>query len=144
MRIDQIKQIAKSTAMFAPPANAEQLKRCEEDLYILDLPHIPQEYSDFLSKCNGFSDGGDQAFYGTERVELKGYKLQDIVSANQYESHIGFFVAKKILQIGGGREELFVYNAANGRYEMLDDMALDAYKSFETFEDMFIAVNKRL
>ena len=116
MRIDQIKQIAGSTAVFAHPATAEELKRCGEDLYILDLPPIPQEYSDFLSQCNGFLDGGDQNFYGTERIELSGYKLKDIVSAN--ENDIDFYIREKKLLIGSGGEELFVYNAANGCYEI--------------------------
>ena len=139
VRIDQIKQIAKSTAIFEPPATAEELKRCQEDLYVLDLPPMPQAYVDFLSICNGFSDGGDQSFYGTERT-LKS-KPNGIVSANEH--NMDFFVTNKKLLIGKGGEELFVYNAADGRYEMIDDLALDVYESFKTFEELFRAVNKR-
>ena len=133
MRIDQIKQISGRAAQFDPPATDEEIKQCQEDLYVLDLPPIPQEYVEFLRQCNGFSDGGDQGFFGTEYI----------ITANQYEFHMDFFIREKKLHIGGGGEDLFVYNAVNGCYEELDETGLDVYKSFETFEDMFRAANKR-
>ena len=143
MRIDQFKQIAGKTAQFDLPATDEEIKQCQEDLYILDLPPIPQEYVDFLRQCNGFSDGGDQCFFGTETELTKKYKQGHIVSANQYEFHMDFFIREKKLHIGTGGEDLFVYNAVNGCYEVLDETGLDVYKSFETFEELFRYVNKR-
>jgi len=131
MTIDQIEQIAGRTAEFEPPATAVDLIRCRMKLAKMKLPEIPKAYADFLRQCNGFSDGGDQAFYGTDQI----------VSANDNEK--AFFRAKKKILLGIGGEDLYVYNAKTGHYEVWDETCFDVYKEYETFEDMFRYVNKR-
>jgi hypothetical protein len=128
-----------NTALFASPATAEQLERCQETLENMGLPLIPQEYADFLRERNGFLDGGDIAFYGTERIKSKksNFRFKDIVSANEYKFHINHFIERKKVLLGSKGNDLYVYNAAEECYEVLDVLDLDVYKRFDNFWDMF-------
>ena len=127
-------------AMIVRPATAEDLKSCQEDMAEEEMPHIPQEYCDFLTMLNGFAWNGIE-FYSTDQVTDNdtGYMLNDIVSANESFARIneGF---GHCIQLGRADEDLFVYNTKNRRYEVLDMTGRDVLEEYETFEALFARV----
>ena len=127
-------------AMIVRPATTEDLKSCQEDMTDEEMPIIPHEYCDFLSKLNGFAWNGIE-FYSTDQVtdNDSGYMLNDIVSAN--ESFVRFNeVFGHCVQLGRADEDLFVYNTQNGRYEVLDMTSRDVMEEYETFAALFAGV----
>ena len=71
------------------------------------------------------------------------YMLNDIVSANEkFVEYNNDFLPQieNYVFLGDADEDLFVYNTANGRYEVLDRTGRDVMEDFETFEAMFAGV----
>ena len=106
----------------------------------MELPPIPQEYADFLSKLNGFAWNGIE-FFSTDQVTDPDteYMLNDIVSANEdfTEQNEGL---KHCVLLGRADDDLYVYNRQSGRYEVLDMTGRDVMDSFDSFEAMFVGV----
>ena len=130
-------------AMIVRPASSEDLKMCTEDMAEMEFPPIPKGYTDFLSKLNGFAWNGIE-FFSTDQVTdtETNYTLNDIVSANEqfFEYNEDFLDVENYVYLGRSDMDLYVYNATNGRYEVLDDVGRDVMEDFETFEEMFVGV----
>ena len=127
-------------AMIPRPASSKDLALCQKDMAETELPPVPQGYIDFLRGVNGFAWNGIE-FYSTDQVTdpETNYTLNDIVSANEaFADYSDDF--KDMVLLGRADEDLFVYNIANKKYEVLDFTAHDVMEDFDTFDAMFVGV----
>ena len=112
-------------AMIVRPASSKDLAMCQKDMAEIGLPAIPQGYIDFLRGVNGFAWNGIE-FFSTDQVTdtETNYMLNDIVSANEdWTDYSDDF--KGLVLLGRADDDLFVYNTANQKYEVLDFTAHD-------------------
>ena len=124
-------------AMIVRPASSKDLAMCQKDMAEIGLPAIPQGYIDFLRGVNGFAWNGIE-FFSTDQVTdtETNYMLNDIVSANEdWADYSDDF--KGLVLLGRADDDLFVYNTANQKYEVLDFTAHDVMDDFDTFDAMF-------
>jgi hypothetical protein len=127
-------------AMIVRPATAEDLKLCQKDMADTEMPPIPQEYTDFLSRLNGFAWNGIE-FFSTDQVTdtESDFTLNDIVSANEdFTRHNEGL--EHCVYLGRADDDLYVYNTKNGHYEVLDMTGRDVMEEFGSFEAMFVGV----
>ena len=127
-------------AMIVRPASAEDLELCQKDMAEMERPAIPQGYTEFLSKLNGFAWNGIE-FFSTDQVtdlETK-YMLNDIVSANEMFAEYNEGLEHCVF-LGRADDDLYVYNTQNQRYEVLDMTGRDVMDNYKTFEEMFVGV----
>ena len=142
MSIDDVlnKITENAGAMIVRPATGEDLELCQKDMADMDMPPVPQEYADFLSKLNGFAWNGIE-FFSTDQVTdpTNDFMLNDIVSAN--EDFIGQNEGlEHCVLLGRADDDLYVFNTQNGRYEVLDMTGRDVMEDFDTFEALFVGV----
>ena len=139
---DILNAAAKRNAIIVPPATENDLLICQKTMTEKKLPPIPQEYMDFLRKCNGFV--WDVKFYGTNQVHYPhrgDYTLRNIVSENEdFLKHHAALNDCVFLGMGFNNDYLLVYNTSNGFFEVVDRSDHDVDKEYETFEAMFIGV----
>ncbi|MCR5094081.1 MAG: YrhA family protein [Lachnospiraceae bacterium] len=129
--------------LIVKPAEGMELKRLQEDLQKLaDLgvavPQAPADYLEFLEVANGLSWNGFE-FFGTYQVTVKksGYTLQDIVTMNDkmHERKMGL---SNMLLLGRFDDDIYVYNANNGKYQALDSLTLTEIETCNTFDQLLI------
>jgi hypothetical protein len=131
-------------AMIVRPATDKDIKRCRKDFKIMEFAApIPDGYVEFLKQLNGFAWNGIE-FFSTDQVTdpETDYTLNDIVTANEdfAEQNGDFLEIKNYMLLGRADDDLYVYNAANGRYEVLDMTGRDVMEEYKTFEAMFVGV----
>ena len=129
-----------SGAMIVRPASSKDLAMCQKDMAEIGLPAIPQGYIDFLREVNGFAWNGIE-FFSTDQVTdpETDYMLNDIVSANEDLTDYSDDFQGMVL-LGRADDDLYVYNTANEKYEVLDFTAHDVMEDFDSFEAMFEGV----
>lgn len=126
--------------MIVRPATDKDIDLCNKDMGQFEFPPLPSGYIDFLKKLNGFAWNGIE-FFSTDRVTdtETNYTLPDIVSANEdfaeYNEELEGLVC-----LGRADDDIYVYNVANERYEVLDMTGRDVMEDFASFEAMFVGV----
>jgi hypothetical protein len=138
-----IKDLAdEESADIAPPASQHELDRCQKELVSKGFPPIPQEYLDFLSKCNGFVWGVH--FFGTRPVpdsDPEHHELRDdLITAN--EDFVRYYdYLKHCLLIGEGFEDMYCYDTKEGIFKT---WARDAgfWIDHESFDALFVDANE--
>jgi hypothetical protein len=131
-------------AMIVRPATDKDIKRCKKDFKNIDCTvPLPDGYIWFLKQLNGFAWNGIE-FFSTDQVTdpETDYTLNDIVTANEgfAEQNGDFLEIKNYMLLGRADDDLYVYNAANGHYEVLDMTGRDVMEDFDSFEAMFVGV----
>ena len=122
-----------------PPASADDLKQCQNELETRLFPSIPQSYYAFLStKCNGYAWG--IYFFGTKPISHYNSNafLEDIVTAN--EDFRGRNHKKRYcLYIGWGEGVNYYYNTESGLFEARSNRGEPEQDNceYETFCEMF-------
>jgi len=138
---DILKKLADDDgAMIVRPASSKDLAQCQRDMAEIELPPVPQGYIDFLREVNGFAWNGIE-FFSTDQVTdpESNYTLNDIVSANEdFADYSDDFEGMVLL--GRADDDLYVYNTANEKYEVLDFTGHDVMEDFDTFDAMFEGV----
>jgi len=134
---DVLNKLKQERALMGEPATADDLERCQKAMADNGFAPIPQEYLDFLTKCNGLEFDGSRYSYGTDKVPSHNsdYALMDIVSANiRFTKNL--VDEEDYVVLGDGEcDVLYLYNIKNGRYEV--DM-YGPIREFDTYEAMFI------
>jgi hypothetical protein len=111
-----------------------------QEMAILDsdgFALIPDEYIDFLTEtANGFAWNG-RMFYGTQPLKNEqGIEvIDDLYSANQYWNCFDELYNKLVL--GACDDDLYVFDADNQIYEILDRCGRDALETYPTFGQLF-------
>jgi len=125
------------SATIPLPASEEDLEKCQKELAAKGFQPIPQEYINFLRKCNGFAWG--LTFFGTEPISSYGnYAVWNgLVAANEYFAELECYDwLHHCLYIGEGCEKIFLYDPEKNLYRTWDyDAGL--WDDYETFEAMF-------
>ncbi len=138
---DILKQLSKDEgAMIVRPASSKDLAQCQKDMAEIGLPPVPHGYIDFLRDVNGFAWNGIE-FFSTDQVTdpESGYTLNDIVTANEDFADYGDDLEGFVL-LGRADDDLYVYNVANEKYEVLDFTGHDVMEDYDTFDAMFEGV----
>jgi hypothetical protein len=115
--------------------NSKTFDDVEKKLGEMGLIALPEELKNFLSLMNGLMYSSAEFFsVGDKVVEDCGYKLMDIITANNVENTIE--KDDKRLLIGREDEDVYCYNSENGRYEILDRIDWAVMEEFSNLEDM--------
>ena len=125
------------SATILPPASEEDIEQCQQALAAKGFPPIPQEYLDFLRKCNGFAWG--IWFFGTAAFSAYGsYSTHDgLVAANVYFTGLEHYDwLHHCLYLGEGCEKIFLYDPEKKLFRTWDYNA-GLWDDYETFEAMF-------
>ena len=99
------------------------------------MPSLPADYIEFLKICNGYAFNGVY-FYSTDMVTdpETDFTLDDIVSINDYNDYRD--LGNKLI-VGRSDEDLYVYDADNQKYEILDYTSSDTMEEYNSFEELF-------
>ena len=138
---DILKKLADDEgAMIVRSATSKDLAQCQKDMAEIGLPPIPHGYIDFLREVNGFAWNGIE-FFSTDQVTdpVSNYTLNDIVTANEDFAEYSDDLAGCVL-LGRADDDLYVYNTANEKYEVLDFTGHDVMEDFDAFDAMFEGV----
>ena len=134
MTIEKIlKKLKQEHALMGEPAIASDLERCQKAMADNGFAPIPQDYLDFLTKCNGLEFDGIY-FCGTNKVPSRSsdYMLKDIVSLNiKFTERVS---TQNIVLGEGDCDVLYLYHPESGRYKV--DM-YGTIDEFDTFEALF-------
>ena len=146
MTIDDVfNKLKQERALMGVPATVDDLERCQKTMVDNGFAPIPQEYLDFLTKCNGLEFDGSRYCFGTDKVPSRSpdYALMDIVSANiRFAEHRMCEDYEGYVILGDGECDVsYLYNTKSGKYEV--DM-YGALREFDTYEAMFTYELSRL
>lgn len=141
-KIDEIlRELAdEESAEIQPPASVKDIEQCQKTLAAKGFPALPQEYTDFLRKCNGFVWGVN--FFGTKPFPSSDPDSdsirKDLVAVNKdfIKDSGNLPHLKHRLLIGESGEEYYVYNAQKERYETISEL-YQVRDDYETFEALF-------
>ncbi len=136
MIIDIIEKVSENEeAMIVRPADTKDLAICQKELSEYSMPSLPADYIEFLKICNGYAFNGVY-FYSTDMVTdpETDFTLDDIVSINDYNDYRD--LGNKLI-VGRSDEDLYVYDADNQKYEILDYTSSDTMEEYNSFEELF-------
>lgn len=124
-------------AMIVRPASSKDLAQCQKDMAEIEMHPVPQGYIDFLREVNGFAWNGIE-FFSTDQVTdpESNYTLLDIVTANEDFAEYNDDLPDCVL-LGRADDDLYVYNTANSKYEVLDFTGHDVMEDYDTFDALF-------
>ena len=130
-----LETLKKDGAAFFPAADERSLRFASSMLSSHRMPAIPMDYITLLKQTDGLSWNGVE-LYGCRANdrEEKGYTLPGLIEANLDFSTIESMHGKLVL--GRASEELFVYDALDQRYHILDRLDLTESASFSSFSEV--------
>jgi hypothetical protein len=123
------------TARIPPPAAEKDLEDC-----LKVFPMLPDEYINFLRKCNGFS--WKTKFYGTRIIPETRYvsSVESIFTANETYFKKNAY-PENCLLIGKMYDFHFFYDIEKGKYISRENLA-GYTDEYETFEALFVTENR--
>ena len=132
------------SAMIPRPASEKDINLCQKDLVKLGLEPLPQDYIDFLKKCNGLAWNGI-VFYSTDQVtevgssgcqdNPNGFRIMDLATMND-DFNDRYELDEKVL-LGSADEDYYTYNIETKKYEALERESREPWEECDTFEDLF-------
>ncbi|MCK5297001.1 MAG: YrhA family protein [Alphaproteobacteria bacterium] len=129
-----ISTLEKDGAVLFPPAEDRSIRFVSSMLTSHKFAAIPSQYGKMLKQADGLIWNGVE-LYGTRAVEREelGYVFPGLIEANL--EFLGYEAINGKLIIGRAAEELFIFNARERRYQVLDRLDFSLSGSFISFRE---------
>lgn len=126
--------VRKDGAAMFPPADDRSLRFVSSMLSSRRMAPIPTHYAAVLKFSDGMSWNGVELF-GTSSIERRemGYVLPSLIDVNLAYDNYEFLKGKIIL--GRAAEELFIYDARQKKYFIVDRLDFSPSASFAIFSE---------
>jgi hypothetical protein len=138
-----LKAIAKDSLSVQPPCPARELKALRRRLKATLGLDLPAEYEELLSLRNGIDYNGTLIFAAatTPYAGRPGKFIEGLVEANEIRRER----AEHLLIFGESGMEMYALDLETGRFVVADDVSLDVYEDYGSFDRLMIAaLEKRL
>lgn len=135
-----LNRVGKSS--FLPPsATAAQIRDCNLALEREGFPPLPDDFSEFLRKVNGFAYNSVEVF-GTKAAPFPGesFVLSTVVRGSKaFRSDYGEIVGRDLLCIGREDGDYYTYEPGSGKYQVRSHECIhDIWHEYERFEELFL------
>ena len=134
---DVLNKMQEMGGLFKGPALTDE--KFENLVDKLQEQHIdlPDEYAELLFLTDGLYWGGIEFFASQVHSDKKqGVNITDLISQNRLFQALNPDKEECVL-VGHTDEENYIFNAKNGKWEIIEEFENNILKSFTSFEEMF-------